>query len=85
MKVERTPSTISFGWTLNKKQAELIKSLPKQELDVFESKMMNAPMERTKEASKARDRILRDAINLAKKLKKKVERNDDITIEKQTV
>ena len=71
MKIEKpTGAEPTFGWTLNKKEAQLIKSLPKEQLDVFEKKMLNAPMDDTKEASNARDNILREAIKLAKKLNK---------------
>jgi hypothetical protein len=67
--IKSMPPTIPFGWTLNKKQADLIKSLPKEELDKFEKQMVAAPMDATPEASKVRDNILKEAIKLAKKLK----------------
>lgn len=70
MKINRTPPTIPFGWTLNKKQAELIKSLPKEQIDIFEKRMLEAPMDATKESSGIRDNILKEAIRLARKLKK---------------
>ena len=71
MKVKRPTGTEpTFGWKLNKKEAQLIKSLPKEQLDIFEKRMLNAPIDDTKEASSIRDNILCEAIELAKKLKK---------------
>ena len=71
MKVKRPTGTEpTFGWTLNKKEAQLIKSLPKEQLDIFEKKMLSAPVDNNKEASNIRDNILREAIKLAKKLNK---------------
>ena len=71
MKVKRsTTAEPTFGWKLNKQDAQLIKSLPKEQLDIFEKRMLNAPMDDTLEASNVRDNILCEAIKLAKKLKK---------------
>jgi len=73
MKVERpTGVQPSFGWRLNKKQAELIRGLPKDKLDRFEKRMINAPMDDTKEASDVRDKILREALSLARRLKRMI-------------
>ena len=71
MKIEKpTGAEPTFGWKLNKQEAQLIKSLPKEQLDVFEKKMLSAPVDDNLEASNIRDNILREAIKLAKKLNK---------------
>lgn len=71
MRVERpTGKEPTFKWTLSKKQAELIKSLPKTEIDRFNSMMMEAPMDASKRSSNIRDGILRNALKLARKLRK---------------
>ena len=68
MKIEKpTGAEPTFGWKLNKQEAQLIKSLPKEQLDVFEKRMLNAPIDNTLEASNARDNILREAIGNAYK------------------
>lgn len=71
MRVERpTGKEPTFKWTLNKKQAALIKSLPKDEIDRFNKMMMDAPMDASKQSSNVRDSILKSALKLARKLRK---------------
>lgn len=62
----RKISNNNFGFRLNKKQVKLMSVLPKEQLDIFGQRLLNAPQENTRKASKERNKILIEALNLAK-------------------
>ena len=58
----------SFKWLLKKEEVAILKQLPKEKLAEVNNRLANAPIGNTKEASNIRDNIIKEAIELSRRI-----------------
>ena len=71
MRINKTTHCQKFKGLLTTNQVKLLRTLPKDIMTTINKKLESAPIDNSKQSSDIRDKIINDAIDVAKKMRGK--------------